>query len=685
MAAAVASGIAPTAMVDQVPHQPPVTVASPHSTPFPAVTQVAAAAAAAAAAEALQAHPNSSLYVGDLDQSVNEAHLLDLFNQVAPVQTVRVCRDLTRRSLGYAYVNFANPDDAMRAMDNLNYTPIRDRPIRIMLSNRDPSTRLSGKGNVFIKNLDASIDNKALFDTFSSFGTILSCKVAMDVAGRSKGYGFVQFEKEETAQAAIDKLNGLLLNDKQVFVGHFVRRQDRSRGESRTVPRFTNVYVKNLPKEITDDELKKTFGKYGDISSAVVMKDQSGNSRCFGFVNFESPEAAAVAVEKMNGISLGEDVLYVGRAQKKSEREEELRRKFEQERISRFEKLQGSNLYLKNLDDSVNDEKLKEMFSEYGNVTSCKVMMNSQGLSRGFGFVAYSNPEEASRALNEMNGKMIGRKPLYIALAQRKEERRNHLQNLFSHMRPGGAVSPMPSAMPGLHHHPPGGPITGPIHPMYIGQNGQGMVPSQPMGYGYQLQFMPGVRPGAGPANFMMPYPLQRQNQPGPRVGFRRGATNMQQQFQQQQMMQNASSGMRFTGGAGNMRNGMDASAPQSIMPMPLDASAISHNASQHPHKPPLLPISKLTSALALANPANHPQMLGEQLYPLVDKHEPVHAAKVTGMLLEMDQAEILHLLESPEALKAKVSEALEVLRVSANPPPAVSSVDDQFAINPTE
>ncbi|KFK41598.1 hypothetical protein AALP_AA2G149300 [Arabis alpina] len=674
MAAAVASGIAPTAMVDQVPNQPTVVAAA--APPFPAVSQVAAVAAAAA--EALQAHPNSSLYVGDLDPNVMETHLLDLFSQVAPVLTVRVCRDVTRRSLGYAYVNFANPDDAMRAMDSLNYTPIRDRPIRIMLSNRDPSTRLSGKGNVFIKNLDVSIDNKALFETFSSFGTILSCKVAMDVAGRSKGYGFVQFEKEEIAQAAIDKLNGMLLNDKQVFVGHFVRRQYRSRSESGAVPRFTNIYVKNLPKEITDDELRKTFGKYGDISSAVVMKDQSGNSRCFGFVNFESPEAAEVAVEKMNGISLGEDVLYVGRAQKKSEREEELRRKFEQERLSRFEKLQGSNLYLKNLDDSVNDEKLKEMFSEYGNVTSCKVMMNSQGLSRGFGFVAYANPEEALKALNEMNGKMIGKKPLYIALAQRKEERRAHLQSLFSHIRPSGALSSGP--MPGFHH-PPGGPMSGPHHPMYIGQNGQGLVPSQPMGYGYQLQFMPGVRGGPGNYMNMVPFPLQRQNQPGTRVGFRRGGPNMHQHFQQQQQMmqQNASSGMRYMGGAGNRRNGMEGSAPQGIMPLSLDASAISHSVHQHPQKPPLLPISKLTDALALANPAKHAEILGEQLYPLVDQHEPVHTAKVTGMLLEMDKAEVLHLIESPEALKAKVSEALDVLRLSANPP-AVSSVDDQFS-----
>jgi len=56
-------------------------------------------------------------------------------------------------------------------------------------------------------------------------------------------------------------------------------------------------------------------------------------------------------------------------------------------------------------------------------------------------------------------------------------------------------------------------------------------------------------------------------------------------------------------------------------------------------------------------------QMLGENLYPLVVQLEPDHAAKVTGMLLEMDQTEVLHLLESSESLKAKVAEAMEVLR----------------------
>ena len=58
--------------------------------------------------------------------------------------------------------------------------------------------------------------------------------------------------------------------------------------------------------------------------------------------------------------------------------------------------------------------------------------------------------------------------------------------------------------------------------------------------------------------------------------------------------------------------------------------------------------------------------MLGEGLYPLVDPLEHDSEAKVTGMLLEMDQTEVLHLLESPEALKAKVAEAMEVLRTVA-------------------
>lgn len=435
------------------------------------------------AAASNQPH-SASLYVGELDTSVTEAMLYELFSSIGQVASIRVCRDaVTRRSLGYAYVNYNNTADGERALEDLNYTLIKGKPCRIMWSQRDPALRKTGQGNVFIKNLDNAIDNKALHDTFAAFGNILSCKVAQDEFGNSKGYGFVHYETAEAANNAIKHVNGMLLNDKKVFVGHHISKKDRQSKFEEMKANFTNVYVKNVDQDVSDEEFRQMFEKFGDITSATLSRDQEGKSRGFGFVNFSTHESAQAAVEEMNEKEVKGQKLYVGRAQKKHEREEELRKQYEAARMEKASKYQGVNLYVKNLTDDVDDEKLREMFSPFGTITSAKVMRDAVerpevsdsekekekgetkedetkeqaetekkeeegkegeekeketkkpekrplGKSKGFGFVCFSSPDEASKAVTEMNQRMVNGKPLYVALAQRKDVRRSQVSGV---------------------------------------------------------------------------------------------------------------------------------------------------------------------------------------------------------------------------------------------------------------
>ncbi|XP_029919376.1 polyadenylate-binding protein 1 [Myripristis murdjan] len=605
-------------------------------------------------------YPMASLYVGDLHQDVTEAMLYEKFSPAGAILSIRVCRDMiTRRSLGYAYVNFQQPADAERALDTMNFDVIKGRPVRIMWSQRDPSLRKSGVGNIFIKNLDKSIDNKALYDTFSAFGNILSCKVVCDENG-SKGYGFVHFETQEAAERAIEKMNGMLLNDRKVFVGRFKSRKEREAELGARAKEFTNVYIKNFGEDMDDEKLREVFSKYGNAMSIRVMTDDSGKSRGFGFVSFERHEDAQKAVDEMNGKELNGKLIYVGRAQKKVERQTELKRKFEQMKQDRMTRYQGVNLYVKNLDDGIDDERLRKEFTPFGTITSAKVMMEG-GRSKGFGFVCFSSPEEATKAVTEMNGRIVATKPLYVALAQRKEERQAHLTNQYMQRMASVRAVPNPVINP-YQPAPPSGYFMAAIPQA---QNRAAYYPAA----GQMAQLRPSPRwatQGVRPQHFQNMPGAMRPSAPRPQTfSTMRPASQVPRMMSTQRVAQTM--GPRPTTAAAA------AAPPVRGVPQYKYAAGV-RNPQQHITTQPQVTMQQpavhvqgqeplTASMLAAAPPQEQKQMLGERLFPLIQNMHPSLAGKITGMLLEIDNSELLHMLESPESLRSKVDEAVAVLQ----------------------
>ncbi|KAL8458416.1 hypothetical protein ACS0TY_036075 [Phlomoides rotata] len=260
---------------------------------------------------------NNSLYVGDLHPQVTENDLHYTFSRAGPLLSLHLCRDrFTGKSRCYAYVNFWLPCHAYTARECLNHTLLRGKPMRIMWYVKNPIARNYGIGNLFVKNLHQSITSARLESTFSKYGTILSCKV-VERNGISRGFGYVQFDSEDSAMQALSALNDFVLEGKKLYVSRFRSKIERkgarlsneySNANYSLVSNNSNLIVKNLDPSVDDKKLAELFSGYGKLIFAKVVGEYGVST--VGFVCFSCPDNAKKALNSLTvccSFSIGTD------------------------------------------------------------------------------------------------------------------------------------------------------------------------------------------------------------------------------------------------------------------------------------------------------------------------------------------------------------------------------------------
>lgn len=402
---------------------------------------------------------NTFLFAADLPDDTCEEDLYGFFSGYKMVAS-KVVQNINNT---YAFVNFETRNDAERARRELNGVTIQakyatginkiSKPVRLCrYESRSGLSNIDSRCNLLVKNLSPQVSAHLLWNTFIKFGDVRSSKLMIDIMGESKGFGFVSYYKWEDALKAKDDLNDKELLGKNIKINFLEKGR-------RHVVKKNNIYVKEIPKKnFTEKELIDLFSKFGKINSAIILKDEKGESKGFGFVCFEKPEDAEKAKNEMNGKKVFDDVenkLYVSFALKKAERKEELIKMKEK----LFKESQKMTIYAKiQNDESIKtDEAFKHRIMDYlkqlmGNDYKPKSIKTR--FEQKNAFITMNNKEDAKNFIKKFI-EIEGTKDIYFNTYKSRFDRKNaqmQFKNYNNFSETGSLAHSSTSSVAGKHY-----------------------------------------------------------------------------------------------------------------------------------------------------------------------------------------------------------------------------------------
>ena len=362
-------------------------------------------------------------------------------------------------------VLFKDNESADKCRKEMNLRKLWGKSVRIMWEEMDTSLRYNTKSNLYIKGIPKTTTPREVYEYFMQFGDIFSCKVSENETGMHNGYGYITFYRSEDAEKAIQESKGKkIFGVDNVEISHFQKKNERM--INTTENNNHKIFINNLPEKYSVSELNDLCKDYGKIENCNIYLDKIGKN--FGIVEFSNEAEAKEAMAKLDGKEIEKNKINVQLYQTQFEHKQFLMNKSLRIR----EQKDKCNLIIKNIPLTSKEEDLEKTFKKYGEITSIRIEKNKiekkdekgkfELVSKGFGYISFDKPEDAKKAIEEMDQKFLPgfegwNKPLEIDYFLTKNERQfveTHDMNIQNYLMPPNQNTPFMVNIP-PHQYPP--------------------------------------------------------------------------------------------------------------------------------------------------------------------------------------------------------------------------------------
>ncbi|VEL15827.1 unnamed protein product [Protopolystoma xenopodis] len=173
---------------------------------------------------------------------------------------------------------------------------------------------------IYVGSISYDLKEDAIRQAFVPFGPIRSVSLSWDqMTQKHKGFAFIEYENPESAQLAVEQMNDSSLGGRQLKVGrpsNLPRAEPMVEELVREHNLEKRIYVSGVHADLSDEDLGLVFEAFGKIISCKLAPDptKAQKHRGFGYIEYETEQAANDAVASMNLFDLGGQLLRVGKA-----------------------------------------------------------------------------------------------------------------------------------------------------------------------------------------------------------------------------------------------------------------------------------------------------------------------------------------------------------------------------------